>query len=99
MKSEGSTLHPLREESGTSALVYEASRPGQEGGIIRFGPGGVDTKKQVLLHPQSARPTEHAMLAGRLAYVNGRIVITPSIVSGKDTEREARMISFAPENP
>lgn len=99
VKSEGSTLHPLREENGTSALVYEASRPGQEGGIIRFGPGGVDTKKQVLLHPRSARPTEHAMLAGRLAYVNGRIVITPSIVSGKDTEREARMISFAPENP
>jgi len=98
VKSEGSTLHPLREETGTSALVYEASGPGREGGIIRFGPGGVDTKKQVLLHPRSARPTEYGMLAGRLAYVNGRIVITPSIMSGKDTEREARMMSFAPES-
>ncbi|WP_411081099.1 PQQ-binding-like beta-propeller repeat protein [Streptomyces sp. cmx-18-6] len=97
VKSQESTLHPLREEDGTFALVYEAAWPKREGGIIKFGPGGVDTKKQVLRHPQSARPTEYKMLAGRLAYVKGRIIITPSIVSGKDTEREARMISFAPE--
>ncbi|MFE2294933.1 PQQ-binding-like beta-propeller repeat protein [Streptomyces sp. NPDC059452] len=99
VKSEESTLHPLREENGTFAHVYERSLPGREGGIIRLGPGGVETKKQVLLHPQSARATESGMFAGRLAYVKDRIVITPSIVDGEDTRREARMISFAPGSP
>ncbi|MFF8435419.1 outer membrane protein assembly factor BamB family protein [Streptomyces bacillaris] len=99
VKSEATTLHPLRAESGTSALVYESGMSSGESGIIRFGPGGADTKKQVLRHPRSARATESGMLAGRLAYVNGRIVITPSIVNGQDSRREARMLSFAPEKP
>ncbi len=39
------------------------------------------------------------MLAGHLAYANGRIVITAADVSGDDTNRQARMLSFAPERP
>lgn len=99
VKSEDTTLHPLQAESGSSALVYEAATPSRPGRIIRFGPGGVDTDKQVLQHPESAAATEYAMLAGHLAYANGRIVITPANVSGDDTNRQARMLSFAPEEP
>ncbi|MET7370682.1 PQQ-binding-like beta-propeller repeat protein [Streptomyces sp. NPDC005566] len=99
VKSDDSTLHPLLAEGGTHALVYEAASLSRPGGIIRFGPGGVDTDKQVLQHPASARATEHGMLAGNLAYVNGRIVITPSFVNGDDARPAARMLSFAPEKP
>ena len=100
VKSEDSTLHPLRAEGGGSAaLVYEAASSNRPGGIIRFGKGGVDTKKQVLRHPESARATEARMDAGVVAYVNGRIVITPSGVSGDDANPEARMLSFAPGTP
>lgn len=50
-------------------------------------------------HPAPARSTESRMFAGNLAYVNGRIVITPSGVNGSDSEHEARMLSFAPAKP
>ncbi|MEW2177809.1 PQQ-binding-like beta-propeller repeat protein [Streptomyces sp. NPDC005406] len=99
VKSEDSTLNPLQAESGSSALVYEAATPSRPGRIIRFGPGGVDTDKQVLQHPESAAATEYGMLAGHLAYANGRIVITPAEVSGDDSNRQARMLSFAPQGP
>ncbi|CAM5512737.1 PQQ-binding-like beta-propeller repeat protein OS=Streptomyces cyaneofuscatus OX=66883 GN=G3I52_16035 PE=4 SV=1 [Streptomyces cyaneofuscatus] len=36
------------------------------------------------------------MGGGRLAYVDGRVVVTSSGVSGLDTDRQARMLSFAP---
>jgi outer membrane protein assembly factor BamB len=99
VKSGDTTLHPLSAEGGSSALVYEAASPNRPGGIVRFGPGGADTKKQVLRHPESARATEAGMLAGNVAYVNGRIIITPSGVNGNDARPEARMLSFAPETP
>ena len=99
VKSEDSTLHPLRAAGGTSAFVYEAASWSRPGGIFRFGPGGVDTKKQMLRHPASARATESGMVAGYLAYVNDRIVITPSGVSGDDMTHEAAMLSFAPGVP
>lgn len=59
----------------------------------------MDTEERVLNHPESARSTERGMLAGHLAYANGRIVITPSVVSGDDVSHEARMLSFAPAAP
>ncbi|MFC4982088.1 PQQ-binding-like beta-propeller repeat protein [Streptomyces atroolivaceus] len=96
VKSDDSTLHPLYAEGGTYALVYEAASLRRPGGIIRFGPGGVNTDKQVLQHPESARASEYGMLAGNLAYANGRIVITPSFVNGDDARPAARMLSFAP---
>ncbi|GGT22951.1 hypothetical protein GCM10010222_76070 [Streptomyces tanashiensis] len=99
VKSSDSTLHPLRAEAGSAALVYEAASAGRPGGIIRLGPGGADTEKRVLNHPESARSTEHGMLAGELAYAKGRIVITPSGVSGNDVMHEARMLSFGPGAP
>ncbi|MET9775529.1 PQQ-binding-like beta-propeller repeat protein [Streptomyces sp. NPDC006367] len=92
----GSTLHPLRAEGGARALVYEAASGSRPGGIIRLGPGGVDTKQQVLRHPTSARAVEAGMLAGHLAHADGRIVITPAVVNGDDARPEARMLSFAP---
>ncbi|MFD3654605.1 PQQ-binding-like beta-propeller repeat protein [Streptomyces sp. NPDC058620] len=97
VKSQDSTLHPLRADGGAFALVYEAATWNRPGGIIRLGPGGVDTKKRVSQHPESARAPESGMLAGRLAYVNGRIIITPSGVSGRDAPPAPRMLSFAPE--
>ncbi|MFI8292055.1 PQQ-binding-like beta-propeller repeat protein [Streptomyces sp. NPDC085614] len=100
VKSEDSTLHPLRADGGGSAaLVYEAASVHRPGGIIRFGKGGADTKKQVLRHPESARAAEARMGAGIVAYVNGRLVITPSVVSGDDANPEARMLAFAPGPP
>ncbi|MET9675429.1 PQQ-binding-like beta-propeller repeat protein [Streptomyces sp. NPDC006482] len=99
VKSSDSTLHPLRPDGGSFALVYEAASVKRPGGIIRFGPGGVETKKEVLRHPATARSTEFAMQAGHLAYVKDRIVITPSGVYGNDDQHEARMLSFAPEAP
>ncbi|KOX24455.1 MULTISPECIES: PQQ-binding-like beta-propeller repeat protein [unclassified Streptomyces] len=96
---DGGTLHPLRAEGGARALVYEAPGTERPGGITRFGPGGVDTKQEVLRHPAPARSTELGMYAGKLAYANGRIVITPSLVDGDDARHEARMLSFAPEEP
>ncbi|WP_405860290.1 PQQ-binding-like beta-propeller repeat protein [Streptomyces sp. NBC_00090] len=97
VKSGDSTLYPLRAEGGAFALVYEAASSKRPGGVIRFGPGGADTKKQVLQHPGSARATESGMFVGNLAYANGRIVITPWGVNGDDAQHEARMLSFAPE--
>ncbi|MFF5388047.1 PQQ-binding-like beta-propeller repeat protein [Streptomyces sp. NPDC013012] len=94
---EGDILHPIAAEGGTRALVYEVPRSGSPGGITRFGPGGVDTREQVLRHPAPARSAESGMLAGKLAYARGRIVITPSHVDGDDARHEARMLSFAPE--
>ncbi|MFI6422040.1 PQQ-binding-like beta-propeller repeat protein [Streptomyces sp. NPDC050842] len=99
VKSSDTTLHPLRTDGGLFALVYEAPSADRPGGILRFGPGSADTKKQVLVHPMTARSVERRMLAGRLAYVNGRIVISPSGVSGNDADHEARMLSFAPGTP
>ncbi|TXS46980.1 PQQ-binding-like beta-propeller repeat protein [Streptomyces sp. t39] len=98
VKSEDSTLHPLRAEGGESgALVYEAASSSRPGGIIRLGKGGTDTKRHVLRHPASARAAEAGMSAGRVTWTNGRIVITPSVVHGDDTRSQARMLSFGPE--
>ncbi|WP_123458543.1 PQQ-binding-like beta-propeller repeat protein [Streptomyces sp. PanSC19] len=99
VRSSLTRLHPLHAEAGSAALVYESATPSRPGGIIRLGPGGADTEKRVLNHPASAVATEYAMLAGRLAYVKGRIVITPSSVSGDDRLHRARMLSFAPAAP
>ncbi|WP_030689781.1 PQQ-binding-like beta-propeller repeat protein [Streptomyces globisporus] len=99
IKSSLTRLHPLHAEAGSSALVYEAATPSRPGGIIRLGPGGAHTEERVLNHPASAVSTEYAMLAGHLAYVRGRIVITPSHVSGDDRQHQARMLSFAPAAP
>ncbi|MFF9852555.1 outer membrane protein assembly factor BamB family protein [Streptomyces litmocidini] len=99
VKSSLTSLHPLHAEAGSSALVYEAATPSRPGRIIRLGPGGAGTEKPVLNHPASAASTEYALLAGHLAYVKGRIVITPSSVSGDDRQHEARMLSFAPAAP
>ncbi|MBQ0910323.1 PQQ-binding-like beta-propeller repeat protein [Streptomyces sp. RM99] len=97
VKTDGHrTLHPLSAEGGSRSLVYEAASVSQPGGIIRLGPGGVETKQQVLRHPATARAAEARMFAGHLAYVNGRIVITPGTVYGDDARPEARMLSFAP---
>ncbi|MGW7289702.1 outer membrane protein assembly factor BamB family protein [Streptomyces sp. NPDC054847] len=98
VKSEDTALHPLRAEGGESgALVYEAASPSRPGGIVRLGKGGADTKRQVLRHPASARATEAGMLAGRVAWTNDRIVITPSVVYGDDARSQSRMLSFGPE--
>ncbi|MEU3692115.1 hypothetical protein [Streptomyces narbonensis] len=99
VKSSVGTLHPLRPDGGSFALVYEAPTDQEPGRFTRFGPGGVDTKKQVLRHPVTARATERRMVAGRLAYANGRIVIAPREVSGNDADHQARMLSFAPGSP
>lgn len=92
----GRRLHPLRPEAGRAVLVYEGASMSKPGRILRIGPGGADTEKEILRHPASATKPEYGMLSGNLAYTNGRIVITPSMVNGDDAQRSARMISFAP---
>ncbi|MFD0340028.1 hypothetical protein ACFVH0_15270 [Streptomyces sp. NPDC127117] len=73
--------------------------PSRPDGVLRIGPGGVDTEKTVMRHPAPARSTESRMFAGNPACVNGRIVVTPSGVNGSGSEHEARMLSFAPAKP
>jgi outer membrane protein assembly factor BamB len=99
VKSADSSLYPLRAADGTSAFVYEAASTTRPGGVLRIGPGRADTERTVMRHPAPARSTESRMFAGNLAYVNGRIIITPSGVNGSDDEHEARMLSFAPAKP
>ncbi|WSQ44064.1 PQQ-like beta-propeller repeat protein [Streptomyces sp. NBC_01220] len=92
----GGRLHPLRPEASKAVLVYEGAGMSRPGRILRIDPGGADTEKEILRHPASATKPEYEMLSGNLAYTNGRIVITPSMVNGDDAHRSARMISFAP---
>ncbi|MFE9814934.1 PQQ-binding-like beta-propeller repeat protein [Streptomyces sp. NPDC005773] len=92
----GRRLHPLRPEADKAVLVYEGASSSRPGRVLRLGPGGADTEKEVLRHPASATQPEYGMLSGNLAYRDGRIVITPSLVNGDDAHRSARMISFAP---
>ncbi|MFH9721616.1 PQQ-binding-like beta-propeller repeat protein [Streptomyces sp. NPDC017254] len=89
-------LYPLRTEPGKKALVYEAATWDQPGLVSRLGPGGVDTRKEVQRHPGSARSTESRMLAGWVVYAHGRLVVTPSGVTGDDGDHQARMLSFGP---
>ncbi|MGW5067186.1 outer membrane protein assembly factor BamB family protein [Streptomyces cyaneofuscatus] len=93
------TLHPLRAEKGRAALVYETASPDGPGRTFVMGPGGAGTEKVLLKHPAAAAAAETRMAGGRLAYVDGRVVITSSGVSGLDTDRQARMLSFAPARP
>ncbi|MFF3783984.1 PQQ-binding-like beta-propeller repeat protein [Streptomyces sp. NPDC001933] len=99
VKSADSNLYPLRAADGTSAFVYEAASATRPGSVLRIGPGSAETERTVMRHPAPARSTESRMFAGNLAYVNGRIVITPSGVNGSDSDHEARMLSFAPAEP
>ncbi|RLV68969.1 Secreted protein [Streptomyces sp. CBMAI 2042] len=93
------TLHPLRAEKGRAALVYESASPDGPGRTFVMGPGGAGTEKVLLKHPAAAAAAETRMAGGRLAYMDGRVVVTSSGVSGLDTDRQARMLSFAPARP
>ncbi|WNF29007.1 PQQ-binding-like beta-propeller repeat protein [Streptomyces sp. C11-1] len=89
-------LYPLRAESDKEILVYESATSTLPGRTFLLGPGGAGTEKTVLQHPAAAAPFEFEMFGGRLAYVDGRLVVTHVVVTGNDARPEARMLSFAP---
>ncbi|MEI7033045.1 PQQ-binding-like beta-propeller repeat protein [Streptomyces pratensis] len=89
-------LHPLRAEAGKAMLVYETASPSRPGRVYRMGPRGAGTEKEVLRHPAASAEPEYKTFGGRLAYADGRLVMTSAGVDGDDDRREARMLSFAP---
>ncbi|MBT1098519.1 PQQ-like beta-propeller repeat protein [Streptomyces anulatus] len=95
-------LHPLRAEDGKSMLIYEAAGPSSPGRTFLMGPRGAGTETNVVKHPVATAPWEYEMSMGHTAYVDGRLVLTSTIVSGDENRkpvREARMLSFAPSAP
>ncbi|MFJ6439772.1 PQQ-binding-like beta-propeller repeat protein [Streptomyces sp. NPDC091649] len=95
-------LYPLRAEDGRSMLVYEAASSSRPGRTFVMGPRGAGTEKEVVKHPVATAPYEYEMSMGHTAYVDGRLVLTSTHVSGDEQRkpvREARMLSFAPGSP
>ncbi|MFF4853674.1 PQQ-binding-like beta-propeller repeat protein [Streptomyces rubiginosohelvolus] len=92
------TLYALRAEGGTSMRIYEAAGPSTPGRTFLMGPRGAGTETEVVKHPAATAPWEYEMFSGHTAYVDGRLVLTPTSVSGDENHkpvREARMLSFA----
>ncbi|MET8709643.1 outer membrane protein assembly factor BamB family protein [Streptomyces californicus] len=96
------TLYPLRAEDGNAMRVYEAAGPSSPGRTYLMGPRGAGTETEVVKHPAATAPWEYEMFSAHTAYVDGRLVVTPTQVSGDEDHkpvREARMLSFAPGSP
>ncbi|WP_234017731.1 hypothetical protein [Streptomyces sp. ScaeMP-e10] len=79
--------------SDAARLRRSTSRTRHVSGTARLG------RSTSLKHPAAAAAAETRMAGGRLAHVDGRVVVTSSGVSGLDTDRQARMLSFAPARP
>ncbi|WP_086779177.1 outer membrane protein assembly factor BamB family protein [Streptomyces griseus] len=95
-------LYPLRAEGGTSMLIYEAAGPSSPGRTFLMGPRGAGTETNVVKHPVATAKWEYEMSMGHTAYVDGRLVLTSTHMSGdedREPVREARMLSFAPGAP
>ncbi|WP_228993286.1 PQQ-binding-like beta-propeller repeat protein [Streptomyces sp. DH8] len=96
------TLYPLRAEDGNAMRIYEAAGPSSPGRTYLMGPRGVGTETEVVKHPAATAPWEYEMSMGHTAYVDGRLVLTATLMSGDENQepvREARMLSFAPASP
>ncbi|MFF2863465.1 PQQ-binding-like beta-propeller repeat protein [Streptomyces rubiginosohelvolus] len=91
-------LYPLRAEDGTSMRIYEAAGPSTPGRTFLMGPAGAGTETNVVKHPAATAAWEYEMFMGHTAHVDGRLVLTSTIMSGDENKkpvREARMLSFA----
>ncbi|MFH9606358.1 PQQ-binding-like beta-propeller repeat protein [Streptomyces sp. NPDC017448] len=96
------TLYPLRAEDGNAMRIYEAAGPSSPGRTFLMGPRGVGTETEVVKHPAATARWEYEMFSAHTAYVDGRLVLTPTHMSGDENHkpvREARMLSFAPGSP
>ncbi|MGW4996324.1 outer membrane protein assembly factor BamB family protein [Streptomyces hydrogenans] len=93
---DGRSLTPVRSDSATGTVVYESALPSTPGRTFVLGKGGAEREKTLLKHPAAAAAAEYGTDAGRVLSVGGRIVVTPSIVSGDDARHEPRIVSFAP---
>ncbi|WP_435971475.1 outer membrane protein assembly factor BamB family protein [Streptomyces sp. Qhu_M48] len=88
---------PLRVGPGKTGLVYQPGTRSEPGRVLRIGPGGADTVKDVLRLPASTARVEFGMgVVGENAYVGDRLVLAPGGLNGDDTQHEPRMLSFAP---
>ncbi|MFF8605186.1 PQQ-binding-like beta-propeller repeat protein [Streptomyces sp. NPDC015346] len=94
---DGRRMYPLRAE-GDAVIAYGGPSSREAGRVVRIAGRG-DKVTRLLRHPDSAREVEFGMFAGNLAYGNGRVVITPSVVNGDDKVQEPRMLSFGPDTP
>lgn len=95
-------LYPLRAEDGRSMLIYEAATSRRPGRTFVMGPRGAGTETNVVKHPVATAPWEYEMFMAHTAYVDGRLVLTSTHMSGDENRkpvREARMLSFAPDAP
>ncbi|NUV66730.1 PQQ-binding-like beta-propeller repeat protein [Streptomyces sp. CAI-121] len=91
-------LYPLRAEDGKSMRIYEAATSRTPGRTYLMGPRGAGTETEVVKHPAATARWEYEMFMGHTAYVDGRLVLTATQMSGDENKkpvREARMLSFA----
>ncbi|MFE4661843.1 PQQ-binding-like beta-propeller repeat protein [Streptomyces hydrogenans] len=93
---DGRSLTPVRSDSATGTVVYESALPSAPGRTFLLGRAGAEREKTLLKHPAAAAAAEYTTGAGRVLSVGGRIVVTPSTVSGDDARRQPRIVSFAP---
>ncbi|MFI6940283.1 PQQ-binding-like beta-propeller repeat protein [Streptomyces sp. NPDC050418] len=83
---------PLMVE-GSDLIAYVDATFDKGGQIVKFGPGG--GKPTVLQkHSSGAQSVESSMFSGPLAYGDGRFFMSPSRLLGKDSEEQARLLSF-----
>ncbi|MGW1769332.1 outer membrane protein assembly factor BamB family protein [Streptomyces sp. NPDC002073] len=85
-------LVPLRTD-GAAVIAYTPPSGGEPGATVRIKPGG-SAAERLLVHASAGRAAELSMFAGRVVYHDGRIVVTPSMLSGSDKKEEARMVSY-----
>ncbi|WP_128818379.1 outer membrane protein assembly factor BamB family protein [Streptomyces sp. S063] len=91
-------LYALRAEDGKAMRIYEAAGPSTPGRTFLMGPRGAGTETEVVKHPKATAAWEYEMFMGHTAYVDGRLVLTSTHMSGDENQkpvREARMLSFA----
>ncbi|WP_354597831.1 PQQ-binding-like beta-propeller repeat protein [Streptomyces sp. JL1001] len=91
-------LYALRAEDGRSMRIYEAATSREPGRTFLMGPRGAGTETEVVKHPAATARWEYEMFMGHTAYVDGRLVLTSTLMSGDENKkpvREARMLSFA----
>ncbi|MDX2295847.1 MULTISPECIES: PQQ-binding-like beta-propeller repeat protein [Streptomyces] len=93
---DGRILTPVGSPSASGTLVYESATAGRPGRTFLLGREGAGGEKVLMRHPAAAAEAEYSTLTGPVLHVGGRILAMPPHVSGEDTRRQPRMVSFAP---
>ncbi|MFI7328824.1 hypothetical protein ACIBQ3_29840 [Streptomyces rubiginosohelvolus] len=100
IKSDGLRyLYPLRAEDGRSMRIYEAAGPSTPGRTFLLGPRGAGTETNVVKHPAATAAWGYEMFMGHTAYVDGRLVLTSTIMSGDENKSRCARPACCPSPP